>query len=29
MEQARMAEGVGFGALWISDHYHPWIEAQG
>lgn len=24
LEQARMAEDAGFGALWISDHYHYW-----
>jgi G6PDH family F420-dependent oxidoreductase len=24
-----MAEEAGFEALWISDHYHPWTEAQG
>src|SRR5918998_4823812 len=27
IEQARMAEEAGFEALWISDHYHPWISA--
>ena len=29
VEQARMAEEAGFEGLWISDHYHPWVEAQG
>ncbi|MFC8343695.1 LLM class F420-dependent oxidoreductase [Streptomyces sp. NPDC057280] len=29
IEQARMAEQAGFRALWISDHYHPWNDAQG
>ncbi|MGW0732335.1 LLM class F420-dependent oxidoreductase [Streptomyces sp. NPDC002851] len=29
LEQARMAEQAGFEALWISDHYHPWNDAQG
>jgi G6PDH family F420-dependent oxidoreductase len=29
VEQARMAEQAGFRALWISDHYHPWNDAQG
>ena len=29
LEQARLAERHGFHGLWISDHYHPWIEAQG
>jgi G6PDH family F420-dependent oxidoreductase len=29
VEQARMAEEAGFEALWISDHYHPWTDAQG
>jgi G6PDH family F420-dependent oxidoreductase len=24
-----MAEQAGFDALWISDHYHPWNDAQG
>lgn len=23
------AEAAGFSKVWISDHYHPWIEAQG
>lgn len=27
--QARAAERAGFEALWISDHYHPWNDAQG
>ncbi|MFE7270498.1 LLM class flavin-dependent oxidoreductase [Streptomyces sp. NPDC057623] len=29
VEQARMAEQAGFQSLWISDHYHPWNDAQG
>jgi G6PDH family F420-dependent oxidoreductase len=29
VRQARMAEQAGFQGLWISDHYHPWNEAQG
>jgi len=29
IEQARMGEEAGFEALWISDHYHPWISEQG
>jgi len=29
VEQARRAEQAGFHALWISDHYHPWNDAQG
>jgi alkanesulfonate monooxygenase SsuD/methylene tetrahydromethanopterin reductase-like flavin-dependent oxidoreductase (luciferase family) len=24
-----MAEGAGFQALWISDHFHPWNDNQG
>src|SRR5687767_11456594 len=27
--QAKLAEEAGFDVLWISDHYHPWIDAQG
>src|ERR671917_1424849 len=27
--QAKGAERAGFSALWISDHYHPWVDAQG
>jgi len=26
---ARRAEEAGFQGLWISDHYHPWIDEQG
>ncbi|MGN6523725.1 MAG: TIGR03557 family F420-dependent LLM class oxidoreductase [Actinomycetes bacterium] len=29
VEQARLAQDAGFEALWISDHYHPWNDAQG
>lgn len=29
LDQARGAEQAGFGGLWISDHYHPWVDAQG
>jgi G6PDH family F420-dependent oxidoreductase len=29
IEQARGAERAGFSGLWISDHYHPWVDAQG
>ena len=27
--QARRAEEVGFSFALISDHYHPWVDAQG
>jgi len=27
--QARRAERAGFGGLWISDHFHPWLDDQG
>jgi G6PDH family F420-dependent oxidoreductase len=29
IRQAKQAEEAGFHALWISDHYHPWNDAQG
>jgi G6PDH family F420-dependent oxidoreductase len=29
VELATRAEAAGFHALWISDHYHPWIDEQG
>jgi G6PDH family F420-dependent oxidoreductase len=29
LRQARLAEAAGFEGLWISDHFHPWNDAQG
>jgi G6PDH family F420-dependent oxidoreductase len=29
LEQARLAREAGLERLWISDHYHPWIDEQG
>src|SRR5215218_9335227 len=29
IEQAKAAEQAGFEALWISDHFHPWLDSQG
>jgi G6PDH family F420-dependent oxidoreductase len=29
LEQARLAREAGIERLWISDHFHPWIDAQG
>ena len=29
VENARAAEDTGFEFALISDHYHPWIDAQG
>jgi G6PDH family F420-dependent oxidoreductase len=26
---AALAEESGFTTAWVSDHYHPWIDAQG
>ncbi|MCW2607141.1 MAG: putative dehydrogenase [Frankiales bacterium] len=29
VDTAVAAEAAGFETLWISDHYHPWLDAQG
>jgi G6PDH family F420-dependent oxidoreductase len=29
VRQAKLAESAGFEALWISDHFHPWLDDQG
>ncbi len=29
LKQARLAEEHGLEGLWISDHFHPWNNAQG
>src|SRR3954466_8947807 len=29
VRQARLAEDAGFERLWISDHFHPWLDEQG
>jgi coenzyme F420-dependent glucose-6-phosphate dehydrogenase len=29
VRHAQMAESVGFSFAMISDHYHPWVSAQG
>lgn len=29
IENAVRAEAAGFDFVSISDHYHPWFEAQG
>jgi len=29
VQQARWAEEAGFDRLWISDHFHPWLDTQG
>ncbi len=27
--QARLAEDAGMDSVWISDHFHPWLDDQG
>jgi G6PDH family F420-dependent oxidoreductase len=29
VDQARMAADAGMQSVWISDHYHPWVDEQG
>ncbi|WP_067474407.1 LLM class F420-dependent oxidoreductase [Actinomadura hibisca] len=29
LRQAELAERAGFEGLWISDHFHPWLDEQG
>ncbi|MBE1583522.1 LLM class F420-dependent oxidoreductase [Nonomuraea angiospora] len=29
VRQSKLAERAGFEGLWISDHYHPWLDEQG
>ncbi|MBO2449515.1 TIGR03557 family F420-dependent LLM class oxidoreductase [Actinomadura barringtoniae] len=29
VRQAELAELAGFEGLWISDHFHPWLDEQG
>ena len=29
VQQARWAEQAGFDRLWVSDHFHPWLDEQG
>jgi G6PDH family F420-dependent oxidoreductase len=29
VETGRLAEQAGFDRVWVSDHYHPWTQAQG
>lgn len=29
VRQAKLAEQAGFTSLWISDHFHPWLDEQG
>jgi G6PDH family F420-dependent oxidoreductase len=29
LQQAQWAEEVGIDSVWISDHFHPWLDDQG
>ena len=29
VRQARLASDAGIGSVWISDHFHPWLDDQG
>jgi G6PDH family F420-dependent oxidoreductase len=29
VSQAQLASDAGIGSVWISDHYHPWLDEQG
>jgi G6PDH family F420-dependent oxidoreductase len=29
VDQARRAAAAGFASVWISDHFHPWLDEQG
>ena len=29
LRQAQLAADAGMGSVWISDHYHPWLDEQG
>src|SRR3954454_10063872 len=29
VRQAQLASDAGIGSVWISDHYHPWLDDQG
>lgn len=29
LDQAKGAEAHGFSSIWISDHFHPWLDEQG
>ncbi|MGY6501158.1 MAG: TIGR03557 family F420-dependent LLM class oxidoreductase [Acidimicrobiales bacterium] len=29
VDTAQRAEAAGFSSLWVSDHFHPWMDSQG
>jgi G6PDH family F420-dependent oxidoreductase len=29
VQQAQLAADAGIGSVWISDHFHPWLDEQG